>query len=184
MDAEARKAISAELSGTERLLWAGMPKQGLRLRLSDLIAIPFSLMWGGFAIYWEFTALSSGLPLFFQLWGLPFVFAGIYLIVGRFFVDSFQRSRTYYGLSDRNAIIVRMGFSKQVQLLSLRTLPEVTLRERADGSGTIAIGVSGQVSSRWSNNSWPGMHGPPMFEMIESARSVYHQIREAQRVAA
>lgn len=184
MDAETRKAISAELSGAERLLWAGMPKQGLRLRLSDLLAIPFSLLWGGFAIFWEFTAIDSGLPWFFQLWGIPFVLVGLYLIIGRFFVDSFQRSRTYYGLSDRNAIIVRSGFSKQVQILPLRTLPEVTLRENADGSGTISLGAPRHVSAAWSNNSWPGLHGPPMFEMIEGARPVYNQIRDAQRLAA
>lgn len=183
MDAEARRAISAELSGGERLLWAGMPKQGLRVRQSDLFLIPFSLLWGGFAMFWEFTVVTSDMTVFFQLWGVPFVLVGLYLIVGRFFVDAFQRSRTYYGLSDRNAIILRTAFSKQVKVLPLRTLPEVTLSERADGSGTITLGPPLHVSAAWSNNAWPGMVGPPMFEMVEAARPVYNQIRDAQRAA-
>ena len=183
MDAEARKAISPELSGGERLVWAGMPKQGLRLRLSDLLLIPFSLLWGGFAIFWEFTVATSEAPIFFLLWGVPFVLIGLYLIVGRFFVDSFQRSRTYYGLSDRNAIIVKMAFSKRVQILPLRALPQVALSERGDGSGTITLGPPLHVSATWSNSAWPGMVGPPMFEMVEAARPVYNQIRDAQRAA-
>ena len=181
MDAETRKTISAELSGGERLLWAGMPKQGLRLRLSDVLLIPASLLWGGFAMFWEFRVVTGGMPIFFVLWGVPFVLAGLYLIVGRFFVDSFQRSRTYYGLSDRNVIIVKTAFSKRVQILPLRTLPQVALSERGDGSGTIALGPPLHASAAWSSGAWPGKVGPPMFEMVEAARRVYNQIRDAQQ---
>src|SRR6185295_3995125 len=68
--------IRRELGGAEQLLWSGRPSQGLVLRAMDVVLIPFSIMWGGFAIFWETIALISGAPLFFALWGVPFVLVG------------------------------------------------------------------------------------------------------------
>jgi hypothetical protein len=70
----------------------------LLLRPSDTVAVPFSLLWGGFAIFWETQVLSAG-SLLMSLWGIPFVLIGLHLMVGRFFIDSRLRSRMYYGVT-------------------------------------------------------------------------------------
>ncbi|HEY0086025.1 MAG TPA: hypothetical protein VGB65_08965, partial [Allosphingosinicella sp.] len=62
----------------ERIMWSGQPKQGLVLGARDILLIPFSLMWGGFAIFWNtmvwlgpFQDNSGGGPgWLFRLWGL------------------------------------------------------------------------------------------------------------------
>ena len=80
MDFEAQQQLTRELASGERLLWAGKPRQGIFTRRSDAFVIPFSLLWCGFAIWWEANALSSNSPLLFRLWGIPFVLVGLHLV--------------------------------------------------------------------------------------------------------
>ena len=78
--------LTQSLDGGERLLWLGQPRSGIRLRAQDAFLIPFSLLWGGFAIFWELMALTATskapgpVAVVFPLFGLPFVFVGLYLI--------------------------------------------------------------------------------------------------------
>ena len=183
--------IKSELGTDEHLLWAGQPKQGVVLRGSDAFMIPFSLMWGGFAIFWEIMVLSMffvaeerpplGFALIFPLFGLPFVIVGLYMIFGRFIVDSKRRSKTVYGLTNQRIIVVSGLFSLKVKSMSLRTLSDVSLSEKSDRTGTITFGPSHPMSWWFGTMSWPGM--PPVgpsFEMIQDAKTVYEQVREAQ----
>lgn len=173
--------IRRELSAQERVLWSGRPRRGIVLRPSDVFMIPFSLLWGGFAIFWEFSVINSGAPFFFMLWGIPFILVGLYMIFGRFFVDAKQRERTFYGLTDQRVVVVSGLTSRKVKSLSLRTLTDVTLTEKSDRSGTISFGPTNPMASWWGGTAWPGApQAAPSFEMIPDAKRVYEQIREAQ----
>ena len=176
--------LRPELGRDERLLWAGMPGQGLRFRGSDWLMVPFSLLWGGFAFFWEFSVTSVGnAPLVMKLWGIPFVLMGFYITVGRFFADSFQRARTDYGVTDQRVIIVDGLFGRRVKSLALAGLADISLSERSDGSGTITFGAGTGPASWLGGYAWPGMRHrqPPAFEMIPDARRIYTLIREAQQ---
>ena len=100
IDFDARPIIEHELGSVEKLLWAGRPCQGFVFRPVDAFLIPLSLMWGGFAVFWEGSVLVMGAPVFFTLWGIPFVLVGCYLVFGRFYVDAWQREKTSYGLTN------------------------------------------------------------------------------------
>ena len=69
MPDDPEQVISRELETGERLLWAGSPRHGIVIRGSDAFLIPFSLMWGGFAVFWEISVLHTKAPGFFALWG-------------------------------------------------------------------------------------------------------------------
>jgi len=178
----AEQVISRELESGERLLWSGTPRRGIVIRGSDAFLIPFSFMWGGFAIFWEVSVLRSKAPGFFALWGVPFVLVGLYMIVGRFFVDAATRARTFYGVTDRRAIIVSGLMSRTVKSLSLRTITDLSVSERAGGTGTVYFGPVPPWGAMYSGMGWPGgrQYYPAAFEMVSDARRVYNLARQAQ----
>ena len=147
--------------------------------------IPFSLMWGGFAIFWEAMALSQGAPIFTVLWGIPFVLVGLFLIFGRFVIDARARAHTIYGLTNRRVIVVSGILSRTITSLPLRTLADVSLRERSDGSGSVFFGRPNPFIG-WYGAMWPGMNQymTPAFERIPQAKLVHDRVLEAQRAAA
>jgi hypothetical protein len=190
MNYDAQKIIERELDSGERLLWAGMPKQGTVFRSSDVFMIPFSLLWGGFAIFWEFMAFQipgkneGAIGVVFPLFGIPFVLIGLYMIFGRFTYDSKNRAKTFYGLTDQRAIIVSGLFSKSVKSLNIRTMNNVSVTEKTNGDGTIIFGQEHQLTSVfiwWGG--FPGMNGSPTpkFELIENAKQIYNLLRAQQK---
>jgi len=179
---EAQREIERHLQADEKLLWHGVPRDGLVLRRSDAILIPFSLLWGGFAISWEIMTLRGGAPAVFTLFGIPFVLMGLYIIFGRFLVDARMRARTAYGLTDRRVIIVAGSRARSVTSLPLRNLSDVSLDESSDGTGTISLGP-GHPMGRWLGRAaWPGMGAwqGAALDMIPSAQHVYRVLLEAQ----
>lgn len=183
MWSETASVFQSELGPNERLLWSGRPKQGFTLRAFDLFLIPFSLLWGGFAIFWEVGVITSGAPFFFWLWGIPFVLVGIYFIVGRFFVEALQRTKIYYALTNERVMIMSGLITRSVKSLNLLTLSEINITQKRDGTGTITFGPSYPMSGMYRSSSWPGMnsYAEPAFEAIKRVREVHDQIREAQR---
>lgn len=181
MEYECEKTIRNELSGNERMVWYGRPKQGIVFRSSDAFMIPFSLLWGGFAIVWETSAILGGAPLFFCIFGVPFVVIGLYIIFGRFIVDAKQRERIYYGVSTERVIIISGLFNKRVKSLNIKTLSDISLTEKSNKFGTITFGPTNFINSWYAGASWPGMGNiTPSFELIPNAKEVYNQIREIQ----
>src|SRR5258708_30915992 len=131
--------VERKLSPGEKLLWSGQPRFGIRLRGSDAFVIPFSILWCSFAIFWETMAVRKGAPVFFMLWGIPFILVGLYIVFGRFIADAMTRKKTFYGVTSERIIIITGLFSQEIKSLNLRTLTDVSLTERGDGSGTITF---------------------------------------------
>jgi hypothetical protein len=101
-----RSRILPLLRQGERLLWVGQPDPKVRFTGADAFLVPFSILWGGFAIFWEFMAVTTAKQQpFFALWGIPFVLIGFWFIFGRFIYKKRRKLRTVYGLTDRRAIV-------------------------------------------------------------------------------
>jgi hypothetical protein len=169
----------------EKIVWSGRPARGLLFTGQDWLLIPFSLLWGGFALFWESSVLNApNAPMIMKLWGVPFVLIGLYFIVGRFLVDAWIRGTTRYAITNKRILILRSGPFSAFVALSLNQLPQTSLSESANGRGTIRFGE--QVSPRGGrgiSSLAPSLDPTPQFIAIEDARRVFDAIQSTQNGA-
>jgi len=175
--------LNDQLLPGERVVWSGIPGQGLLLTGADALMIPFSLVWCGLAIFWETSVLSTPAPFFFRLFGIPFVLIGLYVVIGRFLLDAWVRRGMQYAVTNKRILISRTGPFAKLTAVSLDNLPEATLTERGNGRGTIRFGQPAQFWTRSGGyTSWtPSLDSTPQFLNIEDARSVFNQVQSQSR---
>jgi hypothetical protein len=177
-----RAVVSAELEEGESLLWSAQPRQGVCLRVSDKGMIPFSLIWGGFALFWEYEAISTGAPFLFVLFGLPFVVAGLYLMVGRFFYDAKLRQKTFYGITNRRVIIFSGIRSKQSRYTDIAEITDIGLFESPDGSGAILLSSGDIENALKSEMMWPGQtETKPLLSNLQDVRKPFEIIQKLRK---
>lgn len=170
-----------ELDPNERILWAGQPRQGLMFRPQDIFMIPFSLLWGGFAIFWFVSVLLLEGAGFFALFGVPFVLVGLYLIFGRFIYDSWARKNTFYAVTNQRILIRSGGRVTSLTSTNLTSIPEITLQEHPAGRASIFFSAMppylGPFTSRIRSRIGP------FFDQIENGQQVFQILRRAQQDA-
>jgi hypothetical protein len=179
--------LQPELLGDESLLWSGQPLQKVIFHRRDFFAIPFSLLWGGFAIFWEWGVtghFSKPAPYFFTLWGIPFVLMGQYMIWGRFFYIAWRKGRTFYGVTNKRVLVLSTGWSRKVTDGYLRSLTSVSITTRSDGIGTIEFAPEPDTQTGWSSWSRSSRNNQLDIDLtrltffdIADARSIYQLIQ-------
>lgn len=179
---EAENALRRELRPGERLLWSGVPKQGIVLRGIDAFYIPFALFVIGFPGFELVQALSSGRPSFLVIL-YPFVFLmALYLLVGSHIVDAKVRARTFYGVTNTRVVIISGWRNRRTTSLDLSGRYDITLTESRAGRGSIVFGPD---EWPWATMFGHGVHWltrymAPAFDLIADARRVYDLILRAQ----
>ena len=186
-DAESR--IREELNPAEVLLWAGRPRQGLVLRKGEWFVITPHLLLLAFAIFWTVVAIAMGAPIEFRIAGVLFIGLALYVTIGRFWGDSYERSKTFYGLTNKRVIIIWGLLWQLVRSVPLEIIDDVLIREDANQSATIRFIRKWSIMSIWLNDRWNfhRVHGvpqfetytPPEFEMIDDAKPVVEIIQKA-----
>jgi hypothetical protein len=185
MDAyySAEQALQKELLSGETLLWAGQPCRRVVFRKEDLYLVPFSLMWGGFAIFWEAMATgwvgnnsSQGhANWFFMLWGVPFVIVGQYMIWGRFIYNWWKKARMFYGVTASRVIVLDLAWGHKVNAAYIDQIPVINKSVRKDGIGTVVFGIPPAQKGRRNNADFDSLpsDGVPTFADIENAEAIY-----------
>jgi hypothetical protein len=118
-------------------LWAGTPNPSIIFHSDDWYIIPFSLLWGGVAISWE-AAVSGysgnvygGTPsMFIELWGIPFILIGQYMIWGRFFYDAWLKPRSFYAITNRRIGVVQNGWKYKTSWIHISAILRLLAKAR------------------------------------------------------
>jgi hypothetical protein len=131
-------------------------------------------MWAGFALFWESAVLSSGGPVFFKLWGIPFVAIGLYIVFGRFLLKSQRKLRTAYGITKQRALVATSGLS--VADMPLKSTPTEISKSR---DGRHASAVFGQESG-WRMSSMYGNTGMEFFARGRTRAFVFYDVANPQ----
>jgi hypothetical protein len=186
--------IQPELMSGETLQWAAMPNAGVVLHSEDWGLIPFSLLWGGFTIFWEAgvlgywgnTAKKNSAPTFFALWGLAFVLAGQYFIWGRFLRDAWLKRKTYYGVTNRRVLIVQEAWKRKIRSCYLEAIPEIA--REGETTGTLWLGqklsmFASRRSPKRSMSRFDVDSMVPVLADIDDLDSVYRLIMELREQA-
>ncbi|HSS99320.1 MAG TPA: hypothetical protein VLK33_19935 [Terriglobales bacterium] len=161
--------------------WTGRPNPAIIFHSEDWGFIPFSLLWGGFAIFWLVGASGIGdiwvnkpnqtFEYFGLIWGTPFVLVGQYMIWGRFVYEWWKKKRTYYALTNRRALIVVDGIrSKSSTSAYFEHLSLVDKQVRSDGNGRISFGGPVTGHFQWGKNNPPR---PLTFDDVDDADSIF-----------
>ncbi|WP_446743270.1 hypothetical protein [Silvibacterium acidisoli] len=178
--------LQSQLLDGEYALWSGQPLRRIIFHRSDLLAIPFSLFWGGFTVVWELMATGVSNPfaiqlepnLFMMLWGIPFVLIGQYLIWGRFIHTAWKKRRTYYALTNQRVLVALLGSQRKFLTMQLTSLESCTLTLRNDDAGTIDFSPQPEAQTNWSADR--RVSAPQMGTNL--SRLTFYDISEAQSV--
>ncbi|HTB93818.1 MAG TPA: hypothetical protein VK728_13375 [Candidatus Sulfotelmatobacter sp.] len=194
IDSRAATKLQPELFNGERIYWAAMPNPRIIFHSDDWSAIPFSLIWTGFFVFWEGQALGfwrdnprPHAPSTFEiLWGIPFLLIGQYMVWGRFFGDAWLKRRTYYAVTNRRVLILQEGWKRKFQFSFLESIPEIS--REGDDTGTLWLGtklplLGGRRSAKRNMSRFYMGDGVPTLADIENVDSVYHLILDLREQA-
>lgn len=101
------EVIRPHVQPGETLLWTGRPDPTKWLNGNGWSLSLVGIAWTGAVVFVVIDRLpGSNTPLAAVLMLVPFFLIGVYLAVGRFFVNRWAKRHTRYGLTDRRAIMV------------------------------------------------------------------------------
>ena len=147
---DAQLRAQSELESGESLSWAGTADPG-RSALGALPVAFFGIPFAGFALFWmsqafrataimnksAHNAFTSGFAIF-PLFGIPFLFIGLAIVLAPFRVFLKAKS-TVYAVTNRRVMVITGSKSRSVKSYTPADIASVEHRERPDGSGDIVL---------------------------------------------
>jgi hypothetical protein len=165
LNIEEQNLLQSELLPGESVTWSGKPNPHIIFHRSDWYVIPFSLLWGGFAIFWELGvsghgALRESNPSWFMmLWGVPFVVIGQYFVWGRFFYAAWKKRSLLYAITIRRGTVQAKPPQARTISAYLEVIPSRETTIRLNGIGTLLYGQAPPMRASRRGNKIALMDG-------------------------
>lgn len=157
------------LDDGERILWQGRPDPGIRFEAEDIPQTLMGLFMAAFALFWMWNAAQGS--VIFALFGSVFLVIGGRQALQGNVIAAYIRSRTWYTLTNRRAIIAT-DMPVQGRRLSSYPLTPQTETQLVDGDpGSILFGQS--LNSKADRRAG--------FKLIPDARGVWAMMQTVRR---
>jgi len=182
-----------ELLKDEKILWVGQPNPNIIFTSMDWFLIPFSIIWGGFAIFWELSTIGiiffaktqgADAPIVFPIFGIPFVIMGLYFIFGRFLYKKWKKKRTYYAVTNKRIIIIIINTrNRDIITKYIKDISTIKYFQNSNGNGTIRFGNFNYMVDLYANTGMEifiGFMGnsTTSFFDIDNVKDVYSLVNE------
>lgn len=150
---ETEEMLRSELNSGEKLLWTGQPLAN-RAGQGSLPLVLFGIPWTAFSVFWVVMAFGitrhapshpepfpiNLFPLFFPLFGLPFVLIGVGMLSSPYWMRR-RAQKIVYAITDKRALILSPTWRNGI---SVRSIPPEHLTDRTraqnpDGSGSLVF---------------------------------------------
>jgi hypothetical protein len=164
-----------QLDPGERLIWSGQPEPRAYAVKRGLLQFLFGIPFFAFAVFWTTTASSvgrNGITAFIWLWGVPFLLAGVAMLLSPFWYYTRAR-RTRYALTDRRAVMATAGAFPVRTSVPLEHVPFIDVELKADKSGHLLFR---EVTRPAANGTWRTKDG---FIAVRDVENLERLFRDA-----
>lgn len=151
----------------ETILWQGRPDKGIRWFDGDFTSTIMGVVMVCFALFWMFKAAQADTLMW--LFGFLFLIVGARQTIAGNVVPAYIRSRTWYTLTDRRAIIATHIPVRGRRLTTVPITPETEITLEAGTPGSILFGPPTRALRRGE-----------AFLLIPEAQQVMRLIRQIQ----
>jgi hypothetical protein len=137
-----KQSLQEKMLPGETILWADQPEPYHLFNGSDIILIPFSLVWCAFLINAYVNVFSSPTKHFvgiFLLFTSAFVLVGAYMLFGRFIYKVWKKKKTFYVITNKRALICIEGASRSIRQLNLFAANNIIKKVDKNGFGSIIL---------------------------------------------
>lgn len=175
---DATEIIYGCLNDGETLLWAGRARQGMVIRVSELLFAPISLFVSAWMVYAAINANRQNGSLPFAIVAVALMCFNLVGLYQCFWGDARRRVRTFYGVTSERLLIVAPFFFRP-RVTSIPLDIDFSFQEGKDGQGTIWFGPVPYLSTEyWGLGGYPQS---PRFELDANASAVFETILAAKR---
>ncbi|MFN8374571.1 MAG: hypothetical protein U0694_17045 [Anaerolineae bacterium] len=110
--------FAEDLLPNEQMLWIGQPDTRRIFSVYDLYLVPFSLIWCAIIVPMVLTMLARGE---FIAMLCPHFWVGLYFLIGRFIYDFWRKQHTFYGVTDRRLLTLKIGWGHKLDAVYINT---------------------------------------------------------------
>lgn len=140
------------LLSDEKVLWSGKPSISKMFNIIDWILIPVGIIWISIGIYgltfiiasMNQTSTFADHEMFMQFMRIMaliisaiFSALGMYLLVCRFIVKVFIKSKTKYAITNRRILIIQKGIFNRIKSVETNTINHIEISKLKHGKGKI-----------------------------------------------